>query len=254
MLRGDRPGRAALAARSRALRAAVTGGWDTEAIATALAHPHPHRPWRSVVTADRCRRVLTVAYPHAWFWWPPDDPLVATDPDRDEKRSPREILGADVEWGRIALAVVQAVSKLPTDPVARLDLCATEVETRPEVELSDAEHEIARQWVWGSSGDVSTAGRRGDRRWAAPAVDDPSGYRALGPAGEPLIGRDRNGRLLLSFGEDLEQQLSPTAVQFEVSQLVADQEIGRIRVSRPPQGDRSLWRSRVTQPDEYDRS
>ena len=47
----------------------------------------------------------------------------------------------------------------------------------------------------------------------------------LGPAGERLVGGDRDGRFLLPLGEDLEQQLGPAAVQLEVSELVADEEI-----------------------------
>jgi hypothetical protein len=47
----------------------------------------------------------------------------------------------------------------------------------------------------------------------------------LGPAGERLVGGDRDGGLFLPFGEDLEQQLSAAAVEFEVAELVADEEI-----------------------------
>ena len=68
--------------------------------------------------------------------------------------------------------------------------------------------------------DLAVEGESVDDGGAEPRVGE-----GLGPAGERLVGGDRDGGLLLAFGEDLEQQLGAAAVEFEVAELVADQQI-----------------------------
>ncbi len=68
--------------------------------------------------------------------------------------------------------------------------------------------------------DLAVEGEAVDDRGAESRVGE-----GLRPAGERFVGGDRDGRLLLPFGQYLKQQLSPAAVQLEVSKLVADQEI-----------------------------
>ena len=47
----------------------------------------------------------------------------------------------------------------------------------------------------------------------------------VGPGGEGLVGGDRDGVLLLSFGEDLEQQFGASPVEFQVAELVNHEEV-----------------------------
>jgi len=42
----------------------------------------------------------------------------------------------------------------------------------------------------------------------------------FGPAGEGLVGRDRDGGFLFAFGEDLEEKICAAFVQFHVAKLV----------------------------------
>ena len=47
----------------------------------------------------------------------------------------------------------------------------------------------------------------------------------LGPGGEGLVGRDRDGRFLLALGQDLKEQFGAAAVQLYVPEFVDAQQI-----------------------------
>ena len=67
---------------------------------------------------------------------------------------------------------------------------------------------------------VPTEGESVDDGGAEPRVGE-----GLGPAGEGLVGRDRDGRLLLALGQDLKEQLGAAAVQLHVPEFVDAQQI-----------------------------
>src|SRR5690606_2550061 len=60
-------------------------------------------------------------------------------------------------------------------------------------------------------------------------VDDgsaePGVAEGLCPAAEGLVGRDRDGCLLLAFGEDLEEEFGPAAVELHVAELVDAEQV-----------------------------
>jgi len=54
---------------------------------------------------------------------------------------------------------------------------------------------------------------------------EPGVGEGLGPAAERVIAGDRNGGLLFSFGQDLEEQLGAALVELHVAQLVQAEEL-----------------------------
>ena len=68
--------------------------------------------------------------------------------------------------------------------------------------------------------DVGVVGEAVDDRGAEPRVGE-----RLGPLAERGVGRDRDGGLLLSLGEDLEQQLGAAPVQLDVAELVQAEQV-----------------------------
>ena len=68
--------------------------------------------------------------------------------------------------------------------------------------------------------DVGVVGEPVDDRGAEPRVGE-----GLGPLAERGVGRDRDGGLLLSLGEDLEQQLGAAPVQLDVAELIEAEQV-----------------------------
>ena len=68
--------------------------------------------------------------------------------------------------------------------------------------------------------DGGVVGEAVDDRGAQAGVGE-----GVGPGGEGLVGRDRDGVLLLAFGEDLEQQFGASPVELHVAELVNDEEV-----------------------------
>jgi hypothetical protein len=61
------------------------------------------------------------------------------------------------------------------------------------------------------------------------AVDDGDAESGVGeglaPAGERSVGGDRDGVLLLAFGEDLEEELGGTPIQFHLAEFVDTEQV-----------------------------
>lgn len=47
--------------------------------------------------------------------WPAETPLISEDPDDTDRRAPRVITSASVDWSRIYQAVQSAILNIPTE-------------------------------------------------------------------------------------------------------------------------------------------
>jgi hypothetical protein len=88
--------------------------------------------------------------------------------------------------------------------------------------------------------DLAVEGETVDDGRAEPGVGE-----GLGPAGERLVGGDRDGGLLFAFGEGLEQQFGAAPVQFHIAELVEQKKVDAAHSASAcvPRESPSWWRA-----------